>query len=338
VVYFEKAQYEDARAYYQQALQLREKLKVPGDIVESVHNLAQNSVWMGEYDQAVAQYMRALELHRSMQDNAGAAVDSYALGIVFDYQGRFGAAINSERDALRTFQDLKDKTTTMTQIEGGYGESLVLGGRGEEAKASLDDALSLAREQKNDGLVSQTLAFQGDAAYYRGDSKSARPFYEQALQAATRSKEPDRILNAKVGLARVTLQEGHGQQAIASLRQLMQQADEQGVQNVSVECQIYLAEAMLQSHDNPHAQQELGRALLRSDKIGLRPLSAKAHYLLGTGLSASGNQAEAQPHYLTTVQLLDDMRKEPGADKILQRSDFKTMYDEATRGSQASKS
>jgi len=32
------------------------------------------------------------------------------------------------------------------------------------------------------------------------------------------------------------------------------------------------------------------------------------------------------------------MRKEPGADKILQRSDFKTMYDEATRGSQASKS
>ncbi len=33
-VYFEKAQYEDARTYYQQALQLREKSKVPGDIVE----------------------------------------------------------------------------------------------------------------------------------------------------------------------------------------------------------------------------------------------------------------------------------------------------------------
>ena len=52
----------------------------------------------------------------------------------------------------------------------------------------------------------------------------------------------------------------------------------------------------------------------------------------------SGNQAEAQQHDRTTVQLLDDMRKEPGADKILQRSDFKTMYDEATRGSQTAKS
>jgi hypothetical protein len=35
--------------------------------------------------------------------------------------------------------------------------------------------------------------------------------------------------------------------------------------------------------------------------------------------------------------LLDEMRKEPGADKILERSDFKAMYDEATRESQATK-
>ena len=100
-VYFEKAQYEDARTYYQQALQLREKSKVPGDIVNSVFNLAEVSVRMGEYDQAVTQYMRALELHRSMDDARGAAVDSYTLGTMFDYQGRFGAAVNSKQDALQ---------------------------------------------------------------------------------------------------------------------------------------------------------------------------------------------------------------------------------------------
>jgi Tfp pilus assembly protein PilF len=118
----------------------------------------------------------------------------------------------------------------------------------------------------------------------------------------------------------------------------MQQADEQGVPNVSVECQIYMAEAMIRSHDNAHAQQELGRALLRADKIGLKPLSAKSHFLLGTVLRESGNQAEAQQEYRSTLSLLDDMRKEPGADKILQRSDLKAMYDEATRWSQAAKS
>ncbi len=245
--YFAKGQYEDARTYYEQALQLREKSKVPGDIVESVHNLAENSARMGQYDQAIAQYMRALELHRSMNDTRGAAEDSYTLGMVFDYQGRFGAAINAKQDALKTFQDLKDRTFWMADIQGGYAQSLVLAGRSDEATPYLNDSLSLARELKNDGLVSQTLVSQGDVAYYRGDTKAARVIYEQALQAAARSKEPARILAAKAALAQIAAREGSPQQAISSLRQLVQEADEQGLLNISLQCSIDMAEAMIRS-------------------------------------------------------------------------------------------
>jgi eukaryotic-like serine/threonine-protein kinase len=334
-VYFEKARYEDALAYYQQALQLREKANVPQDLVESVHNLAETSVRMGQYDQAVSQYMRALDLWRSMNDTRGAAVESYTLGVIFDYQGRFGAAIDPMLDALKTFQELKDKTDWMVQIEGGYGEALTLAGRGEEASPYLNDALGLSRQLKNQGLESQILVFQGNVPYYRGDSKSAKALYEQALQAATRSKEPERILIAKVALAKLSAAEESLPQAISSFHKLMQEADDQGVPNVSVECSIYMAEAMIRNHDNERARQELERALQRADKIGLKPLSVKAHYLLGNAMRASGNELEAQQHYLTTTQMLDDMRKEPGSDRILQRSDFKTMYDEATRLSQS---
>ena len=336
-VYFEKAQYEDARAYYQQALQLREKAKVPRDIVESVHNLAETSVRMGQYDLAISQYMRALDLWRSMDDTRGAAIESYTLGMMFDYQGRFGAAINSKQDALKTFQELKDKTYWMAEIEGGYGDALTLAGRGEEAAPYLNDALSLSRELKNQGMESQTLAFQGNVAFYRGDYKSARAFYEQALQAATRSKEPDRILIAKVALAKVEAQEGSPQQVISNFRKLMQEADDQAVPNVSVESSIYMAEAMIRNHDYAQAEPELERALQRADKIGLKPLSVKAHYLMGNALRASGNQGDAQQHYRTAVQMLDEMRMEPGSEKILQRVDFKTMYDEATHWTEAVK-
>jgi hypothetical protein len=51
----------------------------------------------------------------------------------------------------------------------------------------------------------------------------------------------------------------------------------------------------------------------------------------------SGNNSDAQDNYRAVLQLLDDMRKEAGADKILERSDFKTMFDEATRWSQPAK-
>jgi len=326
-VYFAKSEYEDARTYYLQALQLREKSKVVEDIVETTHNLAETSVKMGDYDQAFSQYMQALELRRSVNDTRGAAIESYTLGMILDYQGRFGAAINSKQAALSTFQDLKDKTYWMAEILGGYAQALILAGRGDEAKSYLEDALKLSRELKNDGMVSQTLSFQGDAAYYVGNSKAAGAFYEQALRAANVSKEPDKILIAKVNLARVAIQAGHGREAIAKLRPLLQQAENLGLKYTLVDCSVSLAEAMMQIHDNAHAQQELERALLQADKLGLRPLSAKAHYLLGGIFLAAGNQAEAQQQYQDAHQLIGAMQSDPGADKLLERSDFKTMYE-----------
>ena len=126
--------------------------------------------------------------------------------------------------------------------------------------------------------------------------------------------------------------------AISNLRSLARQAEDQGFAYMAVECAIYMAEARVRTHDDSHARQELERALLRADKLGLKPLSARAHYLLAATLRASGNQAEARQHYRDALQLFDAMRKEPGADKILQRSDFKSIYDESSHWSQAGKS
>jgi serine/threonine protein kinase/tetratricopeptide (TPR) repeat protein len=336
-VYFSKGEYQDALTYFQQSLQLREKAKVPQDIVESVHNLAETSARMGQYDQAVTQYMRALGLRRSINDPRGAAIESYSMGTLFDYQGRFGAAVNSKQDALKTFRDLKERSFWMAEILGGYGEALTLAGRGDESLPYLDEALNLSRELKNDGLVAQTLAFQGDQAYYRGDSKSARSYYERAAQAAAQSKEPDKLLIAKTGLARADIDQGRQAAAIASLKSAAKQSEDQGFASMAAECSIYMADAMIRNHDGAHAQQELGRAILQTEKLGLRPLGAKAHSLLATQLRASGNLAEAQQHFQNSLQLLEAMRKEAGAEKILQRSDLKTIYDGASRGAETAK-
>jgi len=336
-VYLDKGQYEDALTYFQQALQLREKSKVPQDIVEAVHNLGETSSELGQYEQAISYYLRALDLRRSMSDTRGAAIESYSLGRLFDYQGRFGAAINSKQDALKALRDIKDKTFWMAKMLVGCAQALILAGRGDEAQSYLDEALSLSRELKNDGMIAESLGVQGDASFYRGDFKSAHAAYAQALQAATRSKEPDTILIAKVNLAKVAVQEKQGQEAIATLQPLIQRADELGLKYISVESSIFLAEAMIQRHDNVHARQELERALLLSDKLGQQPLSAKARYLLAGVAQESGNANEARDNYREALRLLDAMKKDPGAEKLLQRDDFKTIYETATRAAQPAK-
>jgi eukaryotic-like serine/threonine-protein kinase len=336
--YSEKGQYEDSFTYYQQALQLREKSKAPQDIVEAVHNLGETSADMGQYDQAISYYLRALDLRRSMDDPRGAAVESYGLGELFDYQGRFGAAVKSRQEALKTFRAIKDHTSWMAKVLSGSAEALILAGRGDEAKSDLDEAMNLSRELKSDSSAAETSGVQGNAYFYGGDLKSAHAAYAQALQAATRSKEPIIVLIAKANLAKVEVQEKRAQEAISSLRQLIQQADDLGLKYTSVECSIFMADAMMQSHDSAHARQELERALLLSDKLGMQPLSARAHYLLAAVERDSGNNSDARDHYREALRLLDVMKKDPGAEKLLQRADFKAIYDESKRGTQAAKS
>jgi len=330
-VYSEMSQYEDALTYLQQVLQLREKAKVPQDIVDAVHNLGLASASMGQYDQAISYYMRALDLRRSLNDTSGAALESYGLGAVFDYQGRFGAAVNAKQDALKTFRDLKDRTFWMAEILGGYGDALILAGRGDEAQGPLEEGLGLSHELKNDGLVAQTQGFQGDILFYQGNSGGARALYQQALQAATRSKEKERILLAKIDLAKVDVREKKGKQVIPTLRALAQESDDLSQKYSSVECSLYLAEALIQNHDSSGARQELQRAQQRADQLGQQYLSARAHYLLATIARDSSSKTEAQDNYRSVVRALDTMKKEPGAEKLLQRPDLKAMYDESTR-------
>jgi tetratricopeptide (TPR) repeat protein/predicted Ser/Thr protein kinase len=340
-VYLDKGQYEDALTYFHQALQLRENSKVPGDIVEAVHNLGYTSADMGQYDQAISYYLRALELRRSMDDRHGAAIESYSLGTLFNYQGRFGAAINSRQEGLKTFRDIKDKTFWMAKMLDGVAESLILAGRGDEAKGYLDEALSLSRELKNDGMVAETLGVQGDLSFYAGDFNSARASYAQALQAATRSKEPETIVTAKANLAKVQVEEKQALEGISSLRAVIQQANDLGLKYMAVESSIFLAEAMMQSHDSAHsaqARQELERALLLSDKLGMQPLSARGHYMLATIAREAGNNSDAQENFHEALRLLDAMKKDPGAEKLLRRADCKAIYDASTQGPQAGKS
>jgi tetratricopeptide (TPR) repeat protein len=184
-------------------------------------------------------------------------------------------------------------------------------------------------------MAAATLGFQGDARFYRGDFQAAHAAYAEALPTAIRSKEPDAVLIAKANLAKVGVEERHTQEAIGSLRQLVQQADELGLKYTSVECSIFMAQAFLQNRDRARARQELERALLLSDKLGMQPLSARAYYLLATIDRETGNASDARDHYREVLRLLDAMKKDPGAEKILERSDFKTMYDESSRGAQS---
>ena len=332
--YLQKGENEDALTYLQQALQIRQKLNVPVDIAETLHNLGTAYANLGQYDQAMTSYMGGLDLYRKGADRQGAAVMSQSVGLVFENQGQLGAAVSSLQDAVKTLRDVGDRSSSMAQALISLADALAKAGRGAEANTSLQEARTLASGLKNDALQAAILDSEGDVYFYTGDVSAALGSYQQAVRLASHTADKDVLLTSRLKLAKVAVSQGRAQAAIEDLHSLIQQADAMGRKHLGVECSVMLAEALIKTKQYAAAHQELQRALGRSEKLGLRLETAKIHYLLGASMRLGGNPTDAASQYREALRLLDDIRKEPGAEHVTDRYDLKPMYAEASQYAQ----
>jgi eukaryotic-like serine/threonine-protein kinase len=332
-VYLAKGQSEDALTYYQQALQLREKLNNPADTADTLHDLGEAYTKTAQYDQAMNSYMHALQLRRSNNDAHNVALDQHSMGMVFQYQGRFGASVSNLNDSVQGFRTAKDHSRIMAQVLIDYADALARAGRGDEVGKALEEAQTLATDLKNDKLIADVHNTQGDLAFFSGDNKTAKEQYQQALQLATRAKAPETVLISRLNLARVGIAEGRSAAVVNDLRSISQEADKQGMKYLALVSSVDLGAAMINNKDYARAQDVLNQALNTSEKLGTRMQTALIHYQLGNLLKQKGDKQGATAEYGQASSLLDDIRKEQGAEKVLQRADLKTVYNASKQGS-----
>ena len=330
-VYLATGDTDNALTYLQQALHLREKLKVPGDIADTLASLGLVHTTTGKYEEALASFMRALDLRRQGGDARGAAEESHEMGVVFGYQGRFGAAVTSMEDAVKGYRALGDRSSDMADLLTNLAAALAQAGRGSESEPLLKEAQGMAQGLKNQNIQAAILSTLGDVRRYRGEWSTAKDYYNQASRMASRGSDPERRLILKLHLAEVGLAQGQLQGSAHELRNLAQQADGLNLKYLSLLCSVDLAEAMINLKDYSHAQQELEKAMGRSEKLGTRFLSVRIQYLLGSALHRNGKDADAPSHYRQAISLINEMAKEPGAEKLLERFDIRNLYAESTR-------
>lgn len=329
--YFGKGDTDNAFTYLQQALQLREKLNNPDSIAETLASLAQVYSSTGQYDQALATSMRALDLWRKTGNARGAADESHDIGLVFVFEGRLGAAVNAMQDAVNGYRASGDRGTEMVELLKDLSDTLAQAGRGSEAEPPLKEAQTIARDLKNYSLNAELLNTQGDIERYQGDWKAAKAYYDQAASAATRGTDPEVLFVSKLHVAEALMGEGGFSSALREFRNLAQEADRQNLKYFSIQSSTDLAEAMIHTKDYSHAEQELESALSKSEKLGSRLQSARIHYLLGSVLDLSGKRADAAGQYHQAATSIQEMSKEPGAEKLPERADVKVMVAQASQ-------
>ena len=60
-IYLDKADYENAMTYFQQALDLRQKFGSPSDVADTTYNLGEAFFRTGQYNQGMDYYLKALD-------------------------------------------------------------------------------------------------------------------------------------------------------------------------------------------------------------------------------------------------------------------------------------
>jgi tetratricopeptide (TPR) repeat protein len=326
--YSAKGDYENARTYFERALQVREKLKVPSDIADTLHNLAETSMRTGQFEQAQDQYLKALDLRRSSGDAHGAALESSGLGILFGYQGRFGAAVGAQQDAIKGLTEAKEQGFYSTEVLTAYGHALAQAGHSEEATKALTDALNAARRDKNQPQTAIALSYQGDNAYYHGDLKAAAVAYQESLQTAGKSGDAHIVLLNKINLAKLAVANGKFAAAANELKALGEQADSLGLKYLSTQCLVLRGEALIGTKDYAGALKELKSGALRSEKLKLRALLAQSQYQWGRALELSGKAADAQSHYEEARRAASEVQKDAQNPAIAKRYDLAPIFAE----------
>lgn len=321
-VYFFTARYDDALTYYQQSLQLLEKLNANGEIPALLYNLGDTSSRMGQFDQAVSYYLRGLQMARTANNKQLAAFGAHSMATVFRYQARYEASISSEEEALKAYREISERSSAMADALSGYGETLALVARSDDSSKALQEAMTLASEIKDDASLSRFLNCQGERFFYAGDLKSAKPLFEQALQVATRSKNREAILQAKINLSELAIKEGRTSGAM-EWKQLQKEADDLGLKYLSVQCSVALAESLLKAKSNVAAQEQSNAALKASEKAGFKFLTARAHFVLAEVLKSTREPAQATSQYQQAQRILQDIGSQSGT--FLKRGDVAAM-------------
>ncbi len=328
-IYFAKGDLDNSLIYYQQSLALRQKLNQPVILSDTLSALGDVYTSMGDYDKALQVLLQAQDVSRKANNARAAAGVTVLVGNVLNYEGRVGAAVSAMQDSVNGYRSANNQSIDMVEALNGLAGSLALAGRSGESGKPLDEARNMAKDLKNDSANSELLNTQGDIAYYGGDLKAARGFYEQAATAAARAKDRDKATLARLNLARVTVAEG--KPAASDLKAAIQQADSQHLTYYALRGSVDLAEATIKSKDYAQARQMLENDQTRSEKLGTRIETARIHFLLGEAIRLGGDPRAATSQYGQAMRALDDLKKEAGSEHLLDRADLKAIYAEASK-------
>jgi tetratricopeptide (TPR) repeat protein len=221
----------EAKTDYRRALQAAEKITPtvdPGFMARLYAKHAGILVTHAEYDGAVVDYQRALELINQANDPRSEIDILIGLSWVHYNAHREEPAVAHNEQAMAIARQLNDKFSLTACLSQRATFRAVPYGKLVDATSDAEEVLRLSREIGDPKLLSQNLAFLGMLLQWRGEFDRGLECLNEGMELAQRVHAGHTIALANLFIGCANLARGQYEKALRCFQQVSEYADRSG--------------------------------------------------------------------------------------------------------------
>ena len=169
--------YAQALTFYKKSLESGRRKEI-GVVVAALNGAANSAYYLGNYDEALENYQRSVDVQRTLPDRLGLANALKGLGNVHRARGDYGAALEQYFQSLRISEEIK---APLGGTLANIGLVRAMQGDFVHALDYYNKALTDFKSAANKIDTARVLTLMGNAQYRQGQYDAALNSYRQSL-------------------------------------------------------------------------------------------------------------------------------------------------------------
>lgn len=330
---------ERALLFSNKAYDLANSIDNQEGLANSLTNIGYANEMLGNFDVSLNKYLRSLHILDSLGMEGAKAEVYNGIGSVYHTIGIYDKALENYFHSLSIYEKIKDSLG----IAYLYNNISHIYRKIDRPQRALENYLSSieilkSKERESDlsaplnniGLIYYDL---GNKELNRDSIKSARQYYEKALENYRKAIEISRKHNDELGtggtlnnMGLVFLKYKEYNKALDYCQRALKIKEKHGDKSGAVNCMNDIGKIYLEMGNHTEAVNWLTKSLDQAKKLKVRQIEMNIHYNLSEAYEKKGHRNKALEHYKEYIHLKDNLYDKENTKRI---EEMKIRYETA---------